>query len=100
MRQVHIAVQQKGKRSKPNVTERKDTITTALNAQPCRGFDADAALRLLARPIAALRRAVSKRLAYRDTVAALTALDERQREDIGLNPADPDTIARLAAHGR
>lgn len=75
-------------------------MTTALYAQPARGTAAVAVLGLVARPLVALHRAVSTRLAYRKTVAALTALDERQREDIGLNPADAETIARFAAHGR
>lgn len=75
-------------------------MTTALNAHISRGYSSDAVLGLPARLLATLRRAVSNRLAYRETVAALSALDERQREDIGLNPADAETIARLAAHGR
>jgi len=71
-------------------------MTTALHARP--GCDIDAVLRLIARPVTALRRAVSSSLARRDAIAALTALDERQRADIGLNPADRETIARLVRH--
>jgi uncharacterized protein YjiS (DUF1127 family) len=47
----------------------------------------------------ALRRTWREHRTYRATLAALTALDVREREDIGLAGADLEAIARKAALG-
>ena len=44
--------------------------------------------------LAPIRRAVRRHLAYRQTLGALRALDDRQLADIGLEGADLDVVAR------